>query len=141
MQLFVGTPNLEARVILFEQALDKSGTTVSEEVKSKAVATYREFLSSAWTKDAMFMNYLEGKQFATSVATIVASGRELQRDELKQILTQQASVMTARGVSFCTFLSFFITIWNFFFTKMYFLFFNNKAVREEYIAQMDLSRF
>jgi hypothetical protein len=96
---------LEARVILFQQALDKSSTAILEEVRSKAVATYKDFLQSEWTRDAMFMNYLEGKQFATSVANIVASGRELQQDELQRILTQQASVMTARGVScFCLFL-------------------------------------
>jgi hypothetical protein len=94
---------LEAHVILFQQALDKSSTVISEEARSHAVATYKDFLQSDWTKDAMFMNYLEGKQFATSVANIVVSGRELQQDELQRILTQQASVMTARGVSFFVF--------------------------------------
>jgi hypothetical protein len=99
MQLFVGTPNLDARVILFEQALDKIvGVVTSDEIKAEAVATYRDFLSSEWTNDAMFMNYLEGKQFANSVAAIVASGRRLERNELQRILSQQATVMTARGV-------------------------------------------
>jgi len=108
MQIFVGTPNLEARVILLKQALSSS---ISATAKDKAITTYREFLESEWSKDAMFMNFLEGKQFATSVASIVNSGRELEREELERILSQQAAVMTARG-----------------------------PVREEYIAQMDLSR-
>jgi SpoVK/Ycf46/Vps4 family AAA+-type ATPase len=111
IQLFVGTPNLGARVILFEQALSR--VSVSEEAKAKAVETYRDFLGSEWSMDgdAMFMNYLEGKQFATSVASIISKGRELEQTELKVMLKQQAAVMTCRG-----------------------------AVRDEYKAQIDLSR-
>lgn len=112
MQLFVGTPNLAARLILLEQALNKV-TNISQEDKLKSLETYKEFLRAHWSidGDVMFMNYLEGKQFASSVASIVTSGRELEHDELELILTQQAAVMTARG-----------------------------SVREEYIAQMELSR-
>lgn len=110
IQLFVGTPNLQSRVTLLDEALSKV-TTVSDENRETAKETYKAFLESKWTKDAMFMNYLEGKQFATSVASIVASGRSLDENELKRILSQQAAVMTARG-----------------------------QVREEYVAQMDLSR-
>lgn len=112
IQLFVGTPNLEARVILLEEALDKRGVS-NERIKSEALQVFRAFLDSVWSVDGdvMFMNYLEGKQFATSVANIVASGRPLQHDELQRILDQQATVMTCRG-----------------------------AVRDEYKAQMDLSR-
>ncbi|KAG7355209.1 ATP-dependent metalloprotease FtsH [Nitzschia inconspicua] len=110
IQLFVGTPNLEARVTLLDQAFSTI-TTIPDETKEEAKITYKKFLESHWTKDAMFMNYLEGKQFATSVANIVSKGRSLDDDELNRILSQQAAVMTARG-----------------------------QVREEYIAQMDLSR-
>lgn len=112
MQLFVGTPNLNARVVLLDQALKKV-THVSKEAKLKAIDKYKQFLESKWSVngDAMFMNYLEGKQFATMVANIVASNREIEFDELEQILSQQAAVMTARG-----------------------------SVRKEYLAQMDLSR-
>ena len=111
IQLFVGTPNLEARVILFEQAL--STIVLSEEEKKKATMTFKEFLNSVWSEDgdAMFMNYLEGKQFATSAANILTRGRELEISELDLILKQQAAVMTCRG-----------------------------PVRDEYKAQMDLSR-
>ena len=67
-----------------------------------------------WSEDgdAMFMNYLEGKQFATSSANILANGKELEEAELSMILKQQAAVMTCRG-----------------------------SVRDEYKAQMGLSRF
>ncbi len=112
VQLFVGTPNLGARILLIEEALEKKCVS-DEETKKSALSVCRSFLESEWSVDGdfMFMNYLEGKQFATSVANIVASGRALQHDELKRILDQQAAVMTCRG-----------------------------AVREEYKAQMDLSR-
>lgn len=111
IQLFVGTPNLGARVVLFEQGL--LGLSVPDEAKDEALIVYKEFLESVWSVDgdAMFMNYLEGKQFANSVASIVASGRSLEKNELQLILDQQAAVMTCRG-----------------------------AVREEYKAQMELSR-
>lgn len=141
MQLFVGTPNLEARVILLRQALassisseavvgspskpllspsvsqgdDDEGT--DEDPTEKIVTIYRAFLRSVWTQDAMFMNYLEGKQFASRVASMVETSRRvggeglLDENELARVLAQQAAVMTARG-----------------------------SVREEYEAQMGLSR-
>jgi hypothetical protein len=139
MQLFVGTPNLEARVILLRQALASSGSSevvggpakpmmlssvsnddnnyVGEDPTEKIITVYRNFLRSVWKQDAMFMNYLEGKQFASRVASMVETSRRvggeglLDEDELTQVLAQQAAVMTARG-----------------------------SVREEYEAQMGLSR-
>jgi hypothetical protein len=128
MQLFVGTPNLEARVILLQQALASSGSSEAlggppnengneEDAKEMIVTIYRDFLRSVWTKDAMFMNYLEGKQFASRVASMVENSRRaggeglVDEDELARILAQQAAVMTARG-----------------------------SVRDEYEAQMGLSR-
>lgn len=109
LQLFVGTPNLDARV---EQLINKlKGVGASEGDKDEAIDRYREFLSSVWTEDAMFMNYLEGVQFASLCADLVASGLELTDDEMNRILEQQAAVMTVRG-----------------------------AVRDEYKASMDMSR-
>ena len=109
VQLFVGTPNLGSRVILFEQAISK--LLVSEKEKAVAVDAYKEFLDSVWSEDAMFMNYLEGKQLASSAANILASGRKIDAAELDVILKQQAAVMTCRG-----------------------------TVRDEYKAQMGLAR-
>ena len=136
MQLFVGTPNLEARVILLRQALSSIGSSETargqsklvlsssessyddgEDPTEKIITTYREFLKSVWTQDAMFMNYLEGKQFASRVASMAETSRRvgsevvLDEGELARVLGQQAAVMTARG-----------------------------PVREEYEAQMGLSR-
>jgi hypothetical protein len=71
----------------------------------------------------MYMNYLEGRQFATLAANLVVMATSggggttttttpiLQTEELHTILKQQAAVMTVRG-----------------------------SVREEYIASMELSR-
>lgn len=142
MQLFVGTPNLESRVILFEQALlsssassssssslissseDNTSSDSDESSSSteRIVHTYRDFLRSVWKQDAMFMNYLESKQYASRVASIVeitTTGSNsttttellLNEEELSKILSQQTAVMTVRG-----------------------------SLREEYVAQMDLSR-
>ena len=112
MQLFVGTPNLESRVILCQQAL--SSVPASAEAKSQAIESFREFLHSNWSEDGdiMFMNYLESRQFATSIAQIVENGVEVDEVGLATILHQQAAVMTCRG-----------------------------TVRDEYKAQMGLSRF
>jgi hypothetical protein len=109
MQLFVGTPNIDARVVQFQQKL--AGVGASEETKQESMDAYREYLSSVWTADAMFMNYLEGLQFATLCANIVGAGTELTEKEMEGILKQQAAVMTVRG-----------------------------PVRDEYTNSMDLSR-
>ena len=107
MQLFVGTPNRKSRVLQFEQKL----LGVSEELKAHAMEVYDTFLVKVWTDDAMFMNYLEGLQFATACATLVISGVELTETLMSNILTTQAAVMTVRG-----------------------------SVRDEFIASMGLSR-
>ena len=59
----------------------------------------------------MFLNYLEGMQFASACASIVASGSELTDEEMARMLKAQAAVMTAKG-----------------------------AVRDEILASMELSR-
>mmetsp|Transcript_30444 Transcript_30444/g.46091 ORF Transcript_30444/g.46091 Transcript_30444/m.46091 type:complete len:471 (-) Transcript_30444:145-1557(-) len=109
LQLFVGTPNLDARVEQLKEKL--KGVGAPEEEKQKAIERYRKFLGSVWTNDAMFMNYLEGVQFASLCSDLVASGLDLSDDEMNRILEQQAAVMTVRG-----------------------------TVRDEYKASMDMSR-
>ncbi len=99
MQLFVGTPNLEARCIQLSQKLGGLVSSVEEDVKEKALQTYRSYLQEVWTEDAMFMNYLEGLQFASACADIVASGNELSAENMNEILSSQAAVMTLRGES------------------------------------------
>ena len=109
MQLFVGTPNLGSRCTQFRQQLSK--VFADDETKQKAMQVYESFLSSEWNETAQFMNYLEGQQFASACADIVASGTELTNDVMKGILDVQAAVMTVRGTT-----------------------------REEFIASMGLSR-
>lgn len=109
MQLFVGTPNLEARVVLLNQRL--ASVPLSSEEKHIVVDKYTRYLEFVWTENAMFMNYLESKQYANAIGDIVASGSQLTEDEMSLILNAQAAVMTVRG-----------------------------PVRDEYIASMDLSR-
>ena len=109
MQLFVGTPNLESRVTQLRSQL--ASVPVSQSVKDDAEGAFRSHLRSVWSDDAMFFNYLEGLQFASACADVVATGNPLTNEKMSSILKTQAAVMTVRG-----------------------------AVREEYLASMGLSR-
>lgn len=84
---------------------------VTEEEKQAAENAYTDFLKSVWTEDAMFMNYLEGLQFASSCAGIVATSGTLTTADMESVFKKQKAVMTVRG-----------------------------PVRDEYKASMDLSR-
>jgi len=95
MQLFVGTPNIGARLVQFRQQLSK--VFVDDKTKDKAMKAYESFLSSKWETTAMFQNYLEGIQLASACADIVASGDELTTEVMSEILDAQAAVMTVRG--------------------------------------------
>jgi hypothetical protein len=48
----------------------------NEKDMDRAITEYREFLESVWSEEAMFMNYLEGMQFASACADVVASTRD-----------------------------------------------------------------
>jgi SpoVK/Ycf46/Vps4 family AAA+-type ATPase len=95
MQLFVGTPNLSARIILFRTQL--ASVPVAQDVKDTAEKSFCSFLSSVWEEDIMFFNYLESLQFASACADVVAKGNELTKDTMATILKSQAVVMTVRG--------------------------------------------
>lgn len=71
MQLFVGAPNLASRLIQLQQKL--SGLGLSQDEKQSAIQSYREFLQEVWTKDAMFMTYLEGNPFPCSFYGLYSS--------------------------------------------------------------------
>lgn len=109
MQLFVGTPNLESRVIQLRNQL--ASVPVSQSEKEDAEEAFRSFLSSVWSEDVMFFNYLEGLQFASACANVVTSRSSLTDERMASILKAQAPVMTVRG-----------------------------QVREEYESSMGLSR-
>ena len=83
----------------------------SQHVKDEAKEAFRSFLDSVWEEDIMYFNYLEGLQFASACADVVATGNPLTEENMAAILRAQASVMTVRG-----------------------------QVREEYQASMSLSR-
>jgi SpoVK/Ycf46/Vps4 family AAA+-type ATPase len=110
MQLFVGTPNLNSRVMQFHHKL-AGYTGIDEKEKEEAITSYRKFLNSVWSHDAMFMNYLEGVQFASACSKQLASDASLTNAAMSTILKQQAAVMTVRG-----------------------------PAREEYLSCMELSR-
>ena len=95
MKLFVGTPNLESRVVQLRSQLES--VAASQEVKDEAVKSFRTYLQSVWSNDVMFFNYLEGIQFASACADSVATYGELSEDRMDTILKAQASVMTVRG--------------------------------------------
>ena len=109
MQLFVGTPNLESRVIQLRSQL--AAVPVSQSAKDEAEEAFRSYLSSVWTEDAMFFNYLEGLQFASACADVIATGEPLTNERMSAIEERMTVVMTVRG-----------------------------PVREEYKASMGLSR-
>ena len=99
MQLFVGTPNLNSRVQQFQDALSSKLPQLDVEKKTEIIETYRNYLKSVWTRDAMFMNYLEGMQFAKACVNIVAGSggkNNLTFAAMSEILKQQAAVMTVR---------------------------------------------
>lgn len=93
MQLFVGTPNLQARIIQYQQALKQRRGIEND---APLVQKYRAFLQSVWTQDAMFMNFLEGRQFASACADL---GSGLRRRDMETMFGQQAAVMTVRGTA------------------------------------------
>jgi hypothetical protein len=95
MQLFVGTPNLQARGIQLKQKL--ADMAVDADTKQQAVEAYEAFLSSVWNEDAKYMNYMEGVKFAGACASIVARGSPLTEDQMMQLHKSQVTTMTVRG--------------------------------------------
>ena len=131
MNLLVGTPNLQSRIIQFKQQLHKATTILHSSASTSSVPddaamnatknknvisnidtekvtdSYRSFLVNNWSQDAMFMNYLEGLQFAEAcVQSLIKNDHHLLTNEaMKAILQQQAAVMTVRGATREEFLS------------------------------------
>lgn len=110
MQLFVGTPNIQSRVIQLEQKL--SLIPGDKEFKAEAIENYCAFLESVWRENAMYMNYLEGLQFASACADTIVKTHGLSKNEMVKLFKKQAAVMTVRG-----------------------------SARDEYVETMELSRF
>ena len=109
LQLFVGTPNLDARVTRFRQRLIASsvlpasvstssgGDGGNEAAIDDAVSSFESFLRERWEEDAMFLNYMEAEQLAAAVERRLASGQPLSSDALSEILCSQVATMVVRG--------------------------------------------
>ncbi len=128
MQLFVGTPNLKARLERFRGrlALDP----LNEATRRAAVAAFERVLLRRWRDEAQFLTYLETERLAADAAAAAATavaGRgggeggdgvaamsDLEAGleaSFEALLESQAATMTVRG-----------------------------SVREEFLASQGLSR-
>ena len=95
LQLFVGTPNLDARVSRFRSRL--SGLGLDEDRATEATEAFRNFLAARWDRDAMFLNFLESEQFASAALSLVAADQDLDEAVLDPLFESQAAVMVVRG--------------------------------------------
>ena len=111
MQLLLGTTNLYAHVIKFNNQLASMSLTKAQ--KDIAVETYYNDLEAVRDQDAMFMNYLEDMQFASACGSLVQNhpSKELESNKMLVIFYQKEALMSVRG-----------------------------SAREEYIASMKMSR-
>ena len=80
-----------------QMILQRELIKIVKEDKEEAVEAFRSYLGSVWDEDAMFFNYLEGLQFASACADVVATGNPLTEERMSKILKAQAVVMTVRG--------------------------------------------
>jgi len=97
MALFVGTPNLQSRVVQLEQKL--ASLPLEETIQNATIESYRDFLASLWEQDAMFMNFLEGQQYAEACANAVSKGGKLTSETMQSLLDTQTAVMTVRSAT------------------------------------------
>ena len=59
LQLFVGTPNLPARLGRFTAKLDGLSTPLDAPARDAALKAFQSLLQRRWDDDAMFLTYLE----------------------------------------------------------------------------------
>ena len=96
LQLFVGTPNLPARLKRFRAKLADGGT----DNEAEAVKAFEAVLKRRWESDAMFLTFLETERLAADAALLVRTEEEAPpslEDAFDALLDQQAAVMTVRG--------------------------------------------
>ena len=105
LQLFVGTPNLAARMARFCAKLDGLLPPLSEELTADAVAAFESLLTRRWESDVMFLTFLETERLAADAAAVVgpwvgnssSSTRESLELAFERLLDAQATTMTVRG--------------------------------------------
>ena len=105
MQLFVGTPNLVARLRRFEAKLADLPTPLDVDATRTALAAFEALLTRRWATDAMFLTFLETERLATDAAILAgrllaSPGRESTPSldaMFEELLDAQAATMTVRG--------------------------------------------
>ena len=108
MQLFVGTPNLPARMSRFKAKLDNLATPPVGDAARDALSAFESVLTRRWDDDAMFLTYLETERLAADAATLVGARSAMPLDplddtptplesEFDQLLDMVAATMTVRG--------------------------------------------
>ena len=91
MQLFVGTPNLSARVERFREKLEIVGATGIDE----AVDAFEKALSQEWENYGQFFNFIEGEILADACAGMAVSDGIVKPKDVAALIKRQ--VVTIRG--------------------------------------------
>ena len=117
LQLFVGTPNLPARMMRFEGKLNDLSPPPRPDSASAAMAAFEGLLRRRWATDAMFLTFLETERLAADAAALVGArnaaavaaaggsgdGAAEEEDSLpldeafEGLLDAQSGTMTVRG--------------------------------------------
>jgi len=105
LQLFVGTPNLPARMQRFRAKLAGLAAAPERAVATKATAAFEAVLKRRWEVDAQFLTFLETERLAADcVATICGElcGVDGEpptslEESFEALLDSQAATMTVRG--------------------------------------------
>ena len=108
LQLFVGTPNLAARLGRFAGKLEARTPRVDAAATKAATAAFEALLTRRWTTDAMFLTFLETERLAADCAAL--AGTDVVADAadeseaatpleaaFERLLDAQAATMTVRG--------------------------------------------
>jgi len=104
LQLFVGTPNLPARLMRFEAKLSDLAPAPDARATRAAATAFEALLTRRWETDAMFLTFLETERLAADAAAALINGHEDEEPSLEALeasfealLDGQMTTMTVRG--------------------------------------------
>ena len=107
LQLFVGTPNLPARMGRFSSKLECLAPAPDAKLGEQATAAFEDVLDRRWETDAMFLTFLETERLAADAAAIVGARAKARggvteeqpalEDLFEGLLDGLAATMTVRG--------------------------------------------